>query len=741
MSSGLSMTSVNKIKELAAAREYSLAFDLIESQELSRSLNPQFLRLCGEVYVHMGEYEKARGTFIMARKLAPEAKRVMSDLVDLYYRAGYFELAETYYNIYMFDADSQNNETRQLAYIRAKALNKDNSEAMDELGEYYADNLDYDWSFELFLLYIKLGQTDKAKLLCRDYSASFKKSANAELMVQIIDGTEDVDKFFSVYATSSVTDNKEAETSPVWKESPIWKEEKKLLDADELRIHPKEPEITIMVDDDEELTLGDKRKFKKFMKEYEKAEKKAEEQQSNDEHSDNDEESEHVSADEPQTSQEETGKKSFFGKLFGKNKDKAVSSDEVAVDSASDETVDVNSDAVADETIDESKDEKVEESTDEVVDEITDEAVEENENDVVTEAEDVAESADTDETEEISEEVFGKISEEEAAVIEEAAEGVTEEVLEEALDDTADEITEEFLDDMVDETEDSSVDVMVSLGNELDSAMDETAPLSEHESESESETESESEVESDEVESEVESVADEDVAASNSSFVFNEVELMPEEDDNLEVDDFLQMNDEEYIEIELKLDSESKSEPEPEIEAEEEPESEPEPEPEIEAEEEPESESEPEPEIEVKEEPKPEPEPEHNNRSVFSPEVNSRVKDDYPVFRSSLFPDYNNERQEVSNNFDEMMDEAQSKMHDNMLKEEQMQREAEQLLASLGINLDDIQPSVSGNDEAVFSDLEMALDAKTVISRDELMKLIQIDDRKKDILRKLKEFR
>ena len=50
MGSGLSMASVNKIKELASQREYSLALDIIDSQDLSKSLNSQFLRLCGEAF-------------------------------------------------------------------------------------------------------------------------------------------------------------------------------------------------------------------------------------------------------------------------------------------------------------------------------------------------------------------------------------------------------------------------------------------------------------------------------------------------------------------------------------------------------------------------------------------------------------------------------------------------------------------------------------------------------------------
>ena len=74
MGSGLSMTSVNKVKELATAREYSLALEIIDSQDLTKSYNPQFIRLCGDVYLANGRYADARKVLLMAHKMAPEEK-------------------------------------------------------------------------------------------------------------------------------------------------------------------------------------------------------------------------------------------------------------------------------------------------------------------------------------------------------------------------------------------------------------------------------------------------------------------------------------------------------------------------------------------------------------------------------------------------------------------------------------------------------------------------------------------
>lgn len=117
MGAGLSMASVNKIKELANSREYSLALELVEHQDLTKSLNPQFLRLCGEIYIKNDRYKDARRCLIMAHRLGPESKRVLYTFVELYLRMGYFQLAKTYYDMYMFDANAYDSGTWNMSGI------------------------------------------------------------------------------------------------------------------------------------------------------------------------------------------------------------------------------------------------------------------------------------------------------------------------------------------------------------------------------------------------------------------------------------------------------------------------------------------------------------------------------------------------------------------------------------------------------------------------------------------------
>ena len=117
---------------------------------------------------------------------------------------------------------------------------------------------------------------------------------------------------------------------------------------------------------------------------------------------------------------------------------------------------------------------------------------------------------------------------------------------------------------------------------------------------------------------------------------------------------------------------------------------------------------------------------------------NKEKKLDFPVFRSSLFPDYHNDKPVVENNFNEIMSDSQSKISENFEKEAQLQRETEALLASLGIDLGSTQKSNMGS----FNNrLDVSSEKTSSISRKELKDSLKIGEDKKNILRKMKEYR
>ena len=352
MGSGLSMASVNKIKELANQREYSLALDIIDSQDLSKSLNPQFLRLCGEIFIKSKRYKDARKTLLMARKLTPAAKRIIFSLIDLYMRMGYKSLVEKYYEIYMFDADYDSMETKQLNYIYDKYCGKSPKELEDYIVPYYIDNLDYDWSFEVFLLLCMEDKDDIdediKKNLVDEYLATFKNSKNSKIIASIKDDESIAESLFYSF-------NKIVEEDDDPKQEKLRKEEKLLFEADELRINPKEAEIIEIIDDEDEKNYKNKKRrntkeddLKSEQTDNENLDSRNEEGKASD---DLDSEENKKSASESDSEEKEKKTTGFFRKLFVRDKNKEESSTE---------TVEAKSESVEAETEAKSEQETVE---------------------------------------------------------------------------------------------------------------------------------------------------------------------------------------------------------------------------------------------------------------------------------------------------------------------------------------------------------------------------------------------
>ncbi|MDE6026441.1 MAG: hypothetical protein K2G45_13440, partial [Lachnospiraceae bacterium] len=299
------MASVNKIKELANQREYSLALEIVDSQDLSKSLNPQFLRLCGDIFFHAKRYKDARKVLLMAHRLAPESKRIIASIVDLYLSVGYKELAQKYYDIYMFDADENTIETKQVKYAYDNAYGKEPAWLLSYLEASFHHNMDYEWSYKTYLLLKAVNRHDDAKALSDIYIPTYKNTEFANVIEDIEKDGGNTEDLIYVYAKQWIEDDST-------EEQELRDEEEKLLAADELRIHPKEAEITIMFEEmgegSEELS---KRKLKKLIKEQEKQAREEEEKARQAE-----ENGEQTDEDSP-TQETEKG---LFKKLFKKNK-------------------------------------------------------------------------------------------------------------------------------------------------------------------------------------------------------------------------------------------------------------------------------------------------------------------------------------------------------------------------------------------------------------------------------------
>ena len=824
MGAGLSMASVNKIKELANSREYSLALELVEHQDLTKSLNPQFLRLCGEIYIKNDRYKDARRCLIMAHRLGPESKRVLYTFVELYLRMGYFQLAKTYYDMYMFDANAY--DSRDMEYVWNKHEHADDYKTLEPLIAGYAHNLDYDWSFELYLLYKKEEKQNEAATLAELYHASFKNSDNSQIILDIEAGKVKVDTYFDIYAdTEAVDDDPDMEA--------LRAEEQELLAADDLRMHPKEAEITIMYEDSY-TPAGSEKKVQKMLKKQEREEQRkekrllkkqkqqekaeaaaaAEAEKAETEVESATEEKKDTEAEAPEIVADETEQKT--------SEETTVTEQETAekasvTETSEQKTAEEASETEAEEPEKEKKKgffQRRKRKKHEEESETTDADIEETK-EVTSESEDVKPSEEPKESNsDISSEIAettgqaedmrhgkGTIAkdvvvvdeddgfEAEADTIEELAskEHVTQETeTKEAEVTTAKKTTFEFqtvelapedfeeeyeVDDFSETVDDEFGEMkMPEPKPEIEETVEEEPEIEERAEETvEEEPEVEEEIEEPEVvepEPEIEAEPEPEIEETVEEAVKEEpeaeleieetVEEEPEAEEEIEEPEVVEpepeVEAEPELEIEETVEDVVEEEPETELEIEETVEEEPEVEVEIEepevVEPEPEVESESEPEIEeavveeaVEEEPETEEEIEeleeepkeefHVAPFTTKPE---KKKLDFPVFKSSLFPDYHKEVKVVENNFNEIMEEAQDKMTENMQKEEQMQREAEALLASLGISMDAI-PTTPQAEKKEEQPVQKGP------SRDELKASLKIDSVKKNLLKRVKEYR
>ena len=810
MGAGLSMASVNKIKELANSREYSLALELVEHQDLTKSLNPQFLRLCGEIYIKNDRYKDARRCLIMAHRLGPESKRVLYTFVELYLRMGYFQLAKTYYDMYMFDANAY--DSRDMEYVWNKHEHADDYKTLEPLIAGYAHNLDYDWSFELYLLYKKEEKQNEAATLAELYHASFKNSDNSQIILDIEAGKVKVDTYFDIYAdTEAVDDDPDMEA--------LRAEEQELLAADDLRMHPKEAEITIMYEDSY-TPAGSEKKVQKMLKKQEREEQRkekkllkkqkqqekaeaaaaAEAEKAETEVESATEEKKDTEAEAPEIVADETEQKT--------SEETTVTEQETAekasvTETSEQKTAEEASETEAEEPEKEKKKgffQRRKRKKHEEESETTDADIEETK-EVTSESEDVKPSEEPKESNsDISSEIAettgqaedmrhgkGTIAkdvvvvdeddgfEAEADTIEELAskEHVTQETeTKEAEVTTAKKPTFEFQTVELapeDFEEEYEVDDFSETVDDEFGEMKMPEPKPEIEETVEEEPEVEEEIEEPEVvepEPEIEAEPEPEIEETVEEAVKEEpeaeleieetVEEEPEAEEEIEEPEVVEpepeVEAEPELEIEETVEDVVEEEPETELEIEETVEEEPEVEVEIEepevVEPEPEVESESEPEIEetvveeaVEEEPETEEEIEeleeepkeefHVAPFTTKPE---KKKLDFPVFKSSLFPDYHKEVKVVENNFNEIMEEAQDKMTENMQKEEQMQREAEALLASLGISMDAIPTTPK-------AEVKEEQPVQKGPSRDELKASLKIDSVKKNLLKRVKEYR
>ncbi len=266
MGTGISMSSVNKIKELAESGDYSLALDILEHQDLTRSLSPQFIKICGEVYFENGRYAEARASLVKAHSMAPVGNKIIFSLIKVYLSMGYYSLADTYYDIYKFNQNEKDAGTYRIEYLIAKAQRKSYKELYSILISANEMETNAEWDFEMLMLYAALEDWEKLDTESEIFCATYKGSPYIEKVNKLKDRSYDIAATIYCYPEQEVPDDDEKQN-----ETRVF--EKQALEADDLRLHPRDAKITLMVEDRE--PVPNSVKFKQMLlKSREKKEEK-----------------------------------------------------------------------------------------------------------------------------------------------------------------------------------------------------------------------------------------------------------------------------------------------------------------------------------------------------------------------------------------------------------------------------------------------------------------------------------
>lgn len=242
MSTGISISSINQIKELAEEKRYAEALEVLDTQNLDKSINPQFLRISGEIFRKNKRYYDSRRILIKAHQMSPQGTRIISELIQLYLELGYFSLANQYYEEYKFYVGSEDTQKEFVEYIVKKANGADIKELASIVIPILERMPEDRWNYEAMLLYDKMNRKDKALDEARFILENYRNSIYVDRVISYIDDKLDVDAEFFVYP-------KEEQTEDEATYGDLISLEQSILKNDHLAMYPPEARIMVEVDD------------------------------------------------------------------------------------------------------------------------------------------------------------------------------------------------------------------------------------------------------------------------------------------------------------------------------------------------------------------------------------------------------------------------------------------------------------------------------------------------------------
>lgn len=248
MSTGISITSINRIKKLAEEKRFAEALEILDTQNLEKSINPQFLRISGEIFRENKRYYDSRKILLKSHQMSPQGIRIIYELIRLYLELGYFTKAKIYYEQYKFYSTEEDTQKDYVEYMMRKAEGADLKELSAILLPILERMPEDRWNFEAVLLYDKLDRKDRALEECKYILENFKDSVYVDAIVQYIDDELDIEQCFYVFP-------KEEQEEDIELYGDLIEQEEIILQADHLRMYPPEARIMVEAEDEDSIDL------------------------------------------------------------------------------------------------------------------------------------------------------------------------------------------------------------------------------------------------------------------------------------------------------------------------------------------------------------------------------------------------------------------------------------------------------------------------------------------------------
>lgn len=379
MSTGISISSINQIKELAEEKRYAEALEVLDTQNLDKSINPQFLRISGEIFRKNKRYYDSRRILIKAHQMSPQGTRIISELIQLYLELGYFSLANQYYEEYKFYVGSEDTQKEFVEYIVKKANGADIKELASIVIPILERMPEDQWNYEAMLLYDKMDRKDKALDEARFILENYRNSIYVDRVISYIDDKLDVDAEFFVYPKEEQTEDEATYGDLILLEQSI-------LKKDHLAMYPPEARIMVEVDDRDGFDakpIKEKKEKKPKKKKIRKDKTSPEESETAKEENISDttgpeaDVKDEVASSEGQEVTSEADSVSESEAVLSSEEDKTTEQPESSPSESAKQTEeDVTKDETSDETSDEPAEEKEPESDEEILQKQRNEALE-----------------------------------------------------------------------------------------------------------------------------------------------------------------------------------------------------------------------------------------------------------------------------------------------------------------------------------------------------------------------------